>query len=115
MSSPKLFDYNTSFGVLRTNPLLTGNLKITLDSTGGVWLNSFNANPTLSSQRFKKYQVTGNLPYAKDVYNFFEEGAVPNDIIFEVGKFTDGENKAVDNFDLQYDFFYGIGCFHFNR
>jgi len=110
MSSPKLFDYNTSFGVLRTNPLLTGNLKITLDSTGGVWLNSFNANPTLSSQRFKKYQVTGNLPYAKDVYNFFEEGAVPNDIIFEVGKFTDGENKAVDNFDLQYDFFYGSGA-----
>lgn len=110
MASPKLFDYNSSFGLLRTNPKLTGNVKVTLDSSGGVWLNSMNANPTLSSQKFKKYQVTGNLPYAKDLYNFFSEGTVPNDIIFETGTFTDGANKAVEDFEFQYDFFYGAGA-----
>lgn len=110
MASPKLFDYNSSFGVLRTNPKLTGNVKITLDSTGGVWLNSMNANPTLSSQKFKKYQVTGNLPYSQDIYNFFNDPSVSNDIIFQVGTFTDGEDKPVDDFEFQYDFFYGAGA-----
>ena len=110
MASPKLFDYNSSFGLLRTNPQLTGNVKVSLDSSGGVWLNSFNANPTLSSQKFKKFQVTGKDSYATDLYNFFEKGTVANDLIFQVGEFTDGSKKAVDNFESQYDFFYGSGA-----
>jgi len=110
MAEPKLFDYNTSFGILRTNPKLTGNVRVTLDSTGNVWLNSMNANPTLSLSKFKKYSVSGENSYSKDLYNFFSEGSVSNDIIFDVGKFTDGENKSVENFVEQYDFFYGSGA-----
>ena len=56
MASPKLFDFNSSFGLLRANPKLTGNVKVSVDSSGGVWLNSFNANPTLSSDRFKNFR-----------------------------------------------------------
>jgi len=110
MAAPKLFDYNSSFGLTRVNPKLTGNVKVTVDSSGGVWLNSFNANPTLSSEKFKKFQVTGNQTYANDLYNFFEKGQVSNEIIFEVGQFTDGSNKSVENFQSQYDFFYGSGA-----
>ena len=110
MASPKLFDYNSSFGVLRTNPKITGNVKITLDSEGGVWLNSLDANPTLSDQKFKKYRVTGQNSYSKDLYRFFLNGTVQNDIVFQVGKFTDGETKPVENFASQYDFFYGCGA-----
>src|SRR5210317_1008014 len=110
MAAPKLFDYNSSFGLLRTNPKLTGNVKVSLDSSGGVWLNSFNANPTLSSQRFKKFQVTGKDSYATDLYNFFDKGTVPNDLIFQVGEFTDGSSKAQEDFEFQYDFFYGSGA-----
>jgi hypothetical protein len=110
MAAPKLFDYNSSFGLLRTNPKLTGNVKVSLDSSGGVWLNSFNANPTLSSQRFKKFQVTGKDSYATDLYNFFDKGTVSNDLIFQVGEFTDGSSKAQEDFEFQYDFFYGSGA-----
>ena len=110
MASPKLFDYNSSFGLLRTNPKLTGNVKVSLDSSGGVWLNSFNANPTLSSERFKKFQVTGKDSYATDIYNFFDKGALANDLIFQVGEFTDGSSKAQEDFEFQYDFFYGSGA-----
>lgn len=110
MASPKLFDYNSSFGLLRTNPKLTGNVKLSVDFSGGVWLNSFNANPILSSDRFKKFQVTGEDSYATDLYNFFEKGTVGNDLIFDVGKFTDGDKKAVEDFESQYDFFYGSGA-----
>jgi len=110
MAAPKLFDYNSSFGLTRVNPKLTGNVKVTVDSVGGVWLNSFNANPTLSSEKFKKFQVTGNQTYANDLYNFFDKGQTPGDTIFQVGEFTDGSNKSVENFQSQYDFFYGSGA-----
>jgi hypothetical protein len=110
MASPKLFDYNSSFGILRTNPKITGNVKITVDSDGGVWLNSMDANPTLSDQKFKKFRVTGQNSYSKDLYRFFQNGTISNEIIFEVGKFTDGENKPVETFSSQYDFFYGSGA-----
>lgn len=110
MASPKLFDYNSSFGVLRTNPKITGNVKVTVDSDGGVWLNSLDANPTLSDQKFKKYRVTGQNSYSKDLYRFFQNGTLSNDVIFQVGKFTDGETKPVETFASQYDFFYGSGA-----
>ena len=110
MAAPKLFDYNSSFGLLRTNPKITGNVKVSLDSSGGVWLNSFNANPTLSSDKFKKFEVTGEDSYATDLYNFFDKGSIANDLIFQVGELTDGSSKAQEDFEFQYDFFYGSGA-----
>ena len=108
--SEKLYDSNTSFGLLRTNPRLTGNFKITLDSTGGVWFNSMNSSSELSLQRYKKFRITGNSTYAKDIYNFFGEGTVPNEIIFQVARNTQGDVQAGETFDQQYDFFYGAGA-----
>ena len=32
MSQSRLFDYNSSFSAIRTNPKLTGNFKISIDS-----------------------------------------------------------------------------------
>ena len=49
MSQSKLFDYNSSFMVIRTNPRITGNLRITIDSTSKVSFNSMDANQTLSN------------------------------------------------------------------
>ena len=110
MAAEKLFDYNSSFGVLRTNPRLTGNLKVTLDSTGGVWFNSMDVSPELSSQKYKKFRITGQNTYAKDVYTFFDEGNTPNDVVFQVGTFTNGASQTAESFNLQYDFFYASGA-----
>ena len=110
MATEKLFDYNSSFGVLRTNPRLTGNLKVTLDSSGGVWLNSMDVSPELSNQKYKKFRVTGQNTYANDIYNFFDGGKTPRDVVFQVGSFTSGASQPAENFNLQYDFFYGAGA-----
>ena len=109
MSGPKLFDYNSSFSVLRTNPKITGNLKITVDSTGSVSFNSFSANTTLSSSNFKKFNITGKNPFNVDIFNFFQQGQTPVESIFEVAKKTNGETKTVKEYSEQYDFFYGSG------
>jgi hypothetical protein len=75
MAAEKLFDYNSSFGVIRTNPRLTGNLKLTLDSIGGVWFNSMDVSPELSSQKYKKFRILTNLEKhneSKKHLNLFE-------------------------------------------
>ena len=110
MAEEQLFDYNSSFGVLRTNPKLTGNFKITLDSTGGVWFNSIDANVTLSQQKYKKFRITGKNPFARDVYSFFDEGKTQNDVIFQVANLTNGSTQPSDTFNGQYDFLYASGA-----
>ena len=110
MSQSRLFDYNSSFSVIRTNPKLTGNFKISVDSQGGVWFNSMDVNNTLSNDAFKKYTVTGENSYASDISKFFSDGKISNDIIFQVGKFTDGEKEPAQYFSDQYDFFYASGA-----
>jgi hypothetical protein len=110
MAEAKLFDYNSSFSVVRTNPKLTGNLRITVGSNGSVSFNSMDANRILSNDRFKNFNITGENPFALDVYNFFDKGQLASDIIFQTARFTRGEFQAVNQFSEQYDFFYGSGA-----
>ena len=110
MSQSRLFDYNSSFSVIRTNPKLTGNFKISIDSQNGVWFNSMDVNNTLSNDAFKKYLVTGENSYASDISTFFSNGNISNDIIFQVGKFTNGDKEPAQYFSDQYDFFYASGA-----
>ena len=110
MSGAKLFDFNSSFSVIRTNPRLTGNFKITLDSDGGIAFNSMNANGILSNDRYKKFNITGQNTFAQDIYQYFNEGNLSNEIIFQVGRFTNGQLQAATKFDEQYDFFYASGA-----
>ena len=113
MSGAKLFDFNSSFSVIRTNPRLTGNFKITLDSGGNIAFNSMNVNTILSNDRYKKFNITGENSFAQDIYNYFNEGNLSNEIIFQIGAFTNGQFQAATKFDEQYDFFYGSGAASF--
>jgi hypothetical protein len=110
MAGEKLYDNNTSFQLLRTNPKLSGNFRITVDSENKVWLNSLDVNTTLSNKKYKKYEVTGKQSYASDVYNFFQRGTTPKEVIFESANLTDGERESTTVFGDQYDFFYGSGA-----
>lgn len=110
MSGAKLFDFNSSFSVIRTNPRLTGNFKITLDSSGGIAFNSMSVNTILSNDRYKKFNITGENSFAQDIYQYFNEGNLSNEIIFQIGRFTNGQSQAATSFDEQYDFFYASGA-----
>ena len=110
MSQSKLFDYNSSFMVIRTNPRITGNLRITIDSTSKVSFNSMNANQTLSNDRFKNFNINGENTFALDVFNFFDKGKLESNIIFEAARFTRGDQEVSKIFSDQYDFFYASGA-----
>ena len=102
----KLLD-KTSFGLVRTNPKLTGNVKI-ISNGNDIYLESFNANTRLSSSSFKAFKVSETSTYDKDVYTFFQNGKFPIDLAFEVfQEFKD--TSVLNNYGNQYEMFYSAG------
>lgn len=77
----KLLD-NTSFGVLRTNPKLTTNVKLTVTSDDQLYLNSIESTPKLANSNYKNFKVTPNTSYEFDVFNFWKKGKTPKEIAY---------------------------------
>lgn len=96
-----------SFGLARTNPKISGNVKITVDSSGAVWLNSIDSTKELSNSSLKKFRTTSTSTYAADLKKF--AGKLPPDIMFAVkpGASPDAISK---NLTDQYDLFYAMGA-----
>jgi hypothetical protein len=113
-SSP-LQEVKTSFSLLRTNPKLTGNVKLTVDSAQQIWLNSIEANRDLADSRFKKVPVSYNSNYAIDVRNFFDFGKTPPEIVYSLYQETTSYFSTQREFAKQYDRFYTYGAYQLNE
>lgn len=72
--------------LLRTNPKLTGNVKICVDSDDKIYLNAIDANPSLAQSSYQKKQVSPNSSYANDLNSLFNGYLTPTEAIFEVGR-----------------------------
>ena len=102
----KLLD-KASYSLVRTNPKLTGNVKVVSDGID-IYLESFSANTELSSQRFKAFKVDGTSTYDQDVFRFFSNGKLAKDLAYQV--FQEYENTAVlSDYGNQYEMFYCAG------
>ena len=105
----KIIKQTSSFGVLRANPRISGNVKITVDSSKGIWLNSIDSNPEMSNSSYKGFSISPDSSFDKDLYRFFDEGKTPPQFVFGLI----GENEPVQNQtnDLSsvYNFFYSSG------
>ena len=96
-----------SYSLVRTNPKLTGNVKIVSDGTD-IYLESFSANTRLSSQKFKAFKVDGSNTYDQDVFKFFDFGKFPKEAAYEI--FQEYEDTAVlSKYGDQYEMFYCAG------
>jgi len=62
---------NKSFVLLRTNPKLTSNSKLLVNSNGDLFLSSFRANKELSKIEYQKYEVKSSGIYSIDIANFY--------------------------------------------
>lgn len=98
-----LLPHKTSFQLLRTNPKLTGNVKLTIDSSQRLWLNSFDANEELAKDLYKKFPVSETRSHPKNIYTFFDRGKTPSEIIFDTFDTFD-LNKVSDDYKDQYFF-----------
>ncbi len=64
---------NKSFALLRTNPKLTSNLKLLVNSNGDLFMSSFRANKELSKIEYQKYDIKSSGVYSIDVANFYKQ------------------------------------------
>ena len=96
--------------LLRTNPKLTGNIKIVVDSSDKIYLNSISANSILSQSYFQKFQVSSNSNVSNDVNKFFNSNATPTGAIFDTGRMLSDKVISPD-FKFQYEkqYEYGFG------
>tara|TARA_Y100000389_G_scaffold142024_1_gene139968 strand:+ start:6132 stop:10736 length:4605 start_codon:yes stop_codon:yes gene_type:complete len=102
----KLLD-KASYGIIRTNPKLTGNVKI-VSNGDNIYLESFSANTQLASSTFKAFKVSGDDTYDRDVFKFFQGGKFPKDLAYEV--FQEFQDISVlSQYQNQYEMFYSAG------
>ena len=105
----KIIKQNSSFGVLRANPKISGNVKITVDSKSDLWLNSIDSNSEMSNSYYKGFRISPETSYDKDIYRFFRDGKTPVQSIFGlVGEGDPVQNQIKDLSD-SYNFFYSSG------
>lgn len=107
-----LFLENISKPLLRTNPALGGNIKICIDSNNEIYLDTLEANDTLSQSRYKKYKIDKSGNYAKDLHKFLK--GTPKDKIFDV--YYENKNFYVTKRYLEnkYENFYFSGPSYLN-
>jgi len=104
-----LNDKTSSFGLVRTNPKISGNVKITVDSEGLIWLNTIDATKELSASEFKKFRIgTTSSSYEADLKKFI--GKLPPAIVFAAKENKPDPKNTSTSFQDQYDFFYNMGA-----
>lgn len=97
----------SSFALLRTNPKLTSNLKLIVDSTEQMFLGAFKANKVLSKVEYQKFEVSDSGVYSNDVARFFK-GTPVNERFQTLKKFSD--ITAYSDYSYQYEDQYNYGA-----
>jgi len=107
MSDPILD--KASFQLIRTNPKLTTNVKLVVDSNENLYLESFSANPELSSSRYKAFKVSSTSSYDRDVYSFYSRFTLPSTLAYQTYQ-NNSDLSTMGNYDDQYENFYTAGA-----
>lgn len=100
---------NVSFGLVRTNPKLSTNVKLVCDSNYGLTLESFDANSELSDKQFKGMRVSPDTNFSFDLYRFYDRGRVSPDVSFDVFRASSDLNIK-KSFGEQYEMTYCMGA-----
>jgi len=103
LSYVKVLSDDSSFQLVRTNPKLTGNLKISINESGDLWLNSIPVNPELAKDEYSRFPIDVNKSLASNIYRFFKNGETPEEIVFSLSDKIDLTKTSKDYKD-QYNF-----------
>ena len=101
-------DTNSSFLMMRTNPKLSGNIKLVVGKDQTLYLDTFKVSDNLNKYAYRRKSVSASSSYSTDVRNIFK--SLPSADLYKV---PDADLKAHDpytSFDLQYDTTYSYGA-----
>lgn len=77
--------------LLRTNPKLTGNIKLVYDTKNRLFLDTFKVSEELNNKKYRHRLVSSEAVYSNDVRNVFSD--LPPSVLFGVNK----KNFKTDN------------------
>jgi hypothetical protein len=97
-----------SFGLIRTNPALTTNVKIVITGEYNIYLESFLVNSGLNDNRYKHFEVKVTDYLYESLYYFYLNG-VPLEQAYEGPTLNDADHMYND-YQNQYDDTYLAGA-----
>lgn len=110
LSYTKLVGRDASFQLIRTNPKLTSNVKLSVDSNSDLWLNSIPADPELAKDQYQRVAVDTTKSHEFNIFKFYNNGKTPSKLAFKIGSNIIQTVTAKD-LKNQYDFdFYTSGA-----
>ena len=66
-----LIDDEASYLIMRTNPKFTGNIKIYIDASNNMFLDTFKISDTLTNKKFRHQKISANSVLSSDIRNVF--------------------------------------------
>lgn len=97
-----------SFGLLRTNPKLTTNIKLVVNSEGSLYMDAIAANKSLSNNSFKNYAIHPEGKYSNDVALFY--GNTPTQLKYDTLR-DDSDLSVYGEYSKQYEDSYQYGAY----
>ena len=73
---------NASYQVIQTNPKLTGNIKVVVDSKNNLFIDTFKITDTLSKDKYRKVPISYRDYYGKNIMAIFKN--VSSDDIYKI-------------------------------
>lgn len=102
-----LNDNRTSAMMLRTNPKLTGNIKIVVDNNNKIYLDTFKVSDILSNKKYRKQEISCEDYYSNSVRNVFE--SLPKGDLYKINDNSFNAFNVLKTFEKQYDTTYIYG------
>ena len=99
---------NVSKPLLRTNPKLSTNAKLVVNSTGKMFIESIDATKELASVEYKKFSLNKDGQWSYDLHKFFKQAKTPADQIYLTKKsFSDFSVQETFDKQIEEDYHYG--------
>ena len=102
-----IVDNQASHLILRTNPKFTGNIKIVVDTSNNIFLDTFKVSDILSNKKYRKQKVSGDSVLSNDIRNTFkslplgELYSVDNDSPYDI---STPKTKYSDQYNTTYNY-----------
>lgn len=107
----KGYELNTehhSSMLLRANPKLSGNVKLVVDTDYKLYLDTFKANPVLNNKIFRKYPISSEGNYPRDIKKVFKNIPIKN--LFGLPENSLKAHKVYNDYKDQYETMYEYGA-----
>ena len=96
-----------SFGILRTNPKLSTNIKLVVNSSGSLYMDSIDANAILANASFKKFPINPSGSYSIDIARFYKD--LPLNLRYDILK-KNSDLSVFSEYSKQFEDQYNYGA-----